>query len=178
TAMSRSTESQCRQNFAAETEATVNKQVNTELYSSYVYLSMAAHFDRDDVALHKIADFMRKSSNEKRERAIELMKFQTMRGGRVVFNDINKPEKMEWASALEAFQSVLALEKSTNKSLLDLHAIGDRHNDPHLTLFLEDKHLHQQVESINKIGKIVTNLRRVGPDMGVYVFDEEENFDL
>lgn len=91
-----STESLCRQNYAAETEAAINKQVpypslthwptvfllpyplpqvNIELYASYVYLSMSAYFDRDDVALHNVAKFMRKSSDEEREHAIGLMKY-------------------------------------------------------------------------------------------------------
>ncbi|GMT01282.1 hypothetical protein PENTCL1PPCAC_23456, partial [Pristionchus entomophagus] len=170
---SMSTESLCRQNYAAETEAAINKQVNIELYASYVYLSMAAYFDRDDVALHNVAKFMRKSSDEEREHAVGLMKFQTLRGGRVVFNNIEKPEKDEWGSALEAFQAVLALEKYNNKSLLELHAIGNKHNDTHMTSFLEDKYLGEQVESINEVAKIVTNLKRLGPGMGEYVFDKE-----
>ncbi|GMT29131.1 hypothetical protein PFISCL1PPCAC_28956, partial [Pristionchus fissidentatus] len=168
-----SSESLCRQNYAAETEAAINKQVNIELYASYVYLSMSAYFDRDDVALPNIAKFMRKSSDEEREHAIGLMKFQTLRGGRVVFNNVEKPEKDEWGSALEAFQAVLALEKYNNKSLLELHAIGDKHNDTHMTAFLEDKYLHEQVESINEVAKIVANLKRVGPGMGEYLFDKE-----
>lgn len=89
-----STESLCRQNYAAETEAAINKQVpypslthrstvlllevNIELYASYVYLSMSAYFDRDDVALHNVAKFMRKSSDEEREHAIGLMKYGTL----------------------------------------------------------------------------------------------------
>ncbi|GMR45834.1 hypothetical protein PMAYCL1PPCAC_16029 [Pristionchus mayeri] len=166
-------ESLCRQNYATETEAAINKQVNIELYASYVYLSMAAYFDRDDVALHNIAEFMKKSSNEEREHAIGLMNFQTLRGGRVAFNDITKPEKNEWGSALEAFQAALALEKSNNKSLLELHALADRNTDPCLTAFLEDKYLHEQVESINEIAKMVTNLKRVGPGLGEYLFDKE-----
>ena len=44
-----------RQNFHAESEALINKQINMELYASYAYLSMSAYFDRDDVALHGFA---------------------------------------------------------------------------------------------------------------------------
>lgn len=43
--------SKVRQNFHGEVEAGINKQINLELTASYVYLSMAAYFDRDDVAL-------------------------------------------------------------------------------------------------------------------------------
>ena len=40
-----------------------------------------------------------------------------------------KPERDEWGTGLEAMQAALALEKSVNQSLLDLHAIADKHND-------------------------------------------------
>ena len=43
--------SKIRQNYQTEVEAAVNKQINIELYASYVYLSMSSFFDRDDVAL-------------------------------------------------------------------------------------------------------------------------------
>ena len=35
-----------KQNFHAECEAMINKQINMELYASYVYLSMTAFFSR------------------------------------------------------------------------------------------------------------------------------------
>ena len=40
-----------RQNYSEACEAGINKQINMELYASYVYQSMAYHFDRDDVAM-------------------------------------------------------------------------------------------------------------------------------
>merc|ERR1712212_774462 len=43
--------SKIRTNFHATSE----DQINMELHASYVYMSMAAYFDRDDVALHGFA---------------------------------------------------------------------------------------------------------------------------
>jgi len=40
--------SQCRQNYHAESEAGINRQINMELYASYCYQSMAFYFDRDE----------------------------------------------------------------------------------------------------------------------------------
>ncbi|CAD6184575.1 unnamed protein product [Caenorhabditis auriculariae] len=169
-------ESLARQNFHTEVEAAINKQVNIELYASYVYLSMSFYFDRDDVALPNIANFFRKQSDEEREHAMELMRVQNLRGGRVVLQNVQKPEKDEWGTALEAFQAALALEKFNNESLLALHGTANSHNDVHMTDFLEEKYLDEQVKSINEIAKMVTSLKRVGPGMGEYVFDKE-NFD-
>merc|ERR1739848_562893 len=43
--------SRIRINFHSDSEAMINKQINMELYASYVYMAMACYFDRDDVAL-------------------------------------------------------------------------------------------------------------------------------
>lgn len=77
-----------RQNYHSECEAGVNKQINLELYASYVYMSMAYYFERDDVALPGFSKFFKKCSNEEREHAQILMKFQNSRGGRVVLQNI------------------------------------------------------------------------------------------
>ena len=103
-----------RQNYHAESEALLNKQINMELYASYVYMSMAAYFDRDDVALHGFAKFFRENSSEERYHAMEFQKYQNMRGGRVVFQDIAKPNNDEWGSPLEAIQAAFDLEKKVN----------------------------------------------------------------
>ena len=49
----------CRQNYAAECEAAINKQINMELYASYVYNSMAFYYERDDVALPGFAKYFK-----------------------------------------------------------------------------------------------------------------------
>jgi ferritin heavy chain len=89
----------------------------------------AFYFDRDDVALHNISKWMKKQSDEEREHATGFMKYQNTRGGRVVLQNIEKPEKDEWGSALEAFKSALDLERANNQSLLDLHAVMSQAND-------------------------------------------------
>lgn len=86
--------SQVRMNYHSESEAGVNKQINLELYASYVYLSMGHYFNRDDVALKGFAKFFTKQSDEEREHAQKLIKFQTDRGGRVVLQNVSKPEKV------------------------------------------------------------------------------------
>lgn len=165
--------SQVRQNYVDDVEAAVNKQINIELYASYVYLSMAVYFDRDDVALQNVSKWLKKQSDEEREHAIGFMKYQNVRGGRVVLKTIQKPEKDSWGSPLDAFQAALALEKFNNSSLLELHALAELHNDAHLCDFLEDKYLREQVESIEQIAKFITNLKRAGPGLGEYLFDRE-----
>uniref|UniRef100_A0A8C7FJ45 Ferritin n=1 Tax=Oncorhynchus kisutch TaxID=8019 RepID=A0A8C7FJ45_ONCKI len=124
-----------RQNFHQDCEAAINRQINLELYASYVYLSMAYYFDRDDQALHNFAKFFKNQSHEEREHAEKLMKVQNQRGGRIFLQDVKKPEKDEWGSGVEALESALQLEKSVNQSLLDLHKVCSDHNDPHVSIW-------------------------------------------
>jgi len=165
--------SRVRQNFSEACEDGINKQINLELYASYVYMSMACYFDRDDVALHGFHKFFNKMSGEEREHAQKLMHYQNMRGGRVLLGDIKKPAVNEWGTALNAIESALQLEKTVNQSLLDLHKLANEANDPNMCDFIENTYLQEQVESIRELSGFVTNLKRVGPGLGEFMFDKE-----
>lgn len=165
--------SQPRQNYHSESEAGVNKQINLELYASYTYQSMAWYFNRDDVALPGFHKYFKKQSEEEREHAEKLMKFQNQRGGRVVLQNIQKPERDEWDSGLAAMQAALALEKNVNQSLLDLHKLADSHGDAQFCDWIESNYLTEQVEAIKELSDHITNLKRVGPGLGEYMFDKE-----
>uniref|UniRef100_A0A914NY29 Ferritin n=1 Tax=Panagrolaimus davidi TaxID=227884 RepID=A0A914NY29_9BILA len=117
---------------------------------------------------------MIKQSDEEREHAQILMKYQNTRGGRLVLQNVQKPEKDEWGTALEAFEAALALERFNNQSLLELHEVAGQNNDCQMCDFLEGTFLKEQVESIEEIGKFVTALKRVGPGLGEYMFDKEQ----
>jgi len=165
--------SQPRQNYHSESEAGVNKQINLELYASYTYQSMAFYFDRDDVALKGFHKYFKKASEEEREHAEKLMKFQNQRGGRIVLQNIQKPERDEWESGLTAMQAALALEKNVNQSLLDLHKLADSHGDAQFCDWIEANFLTEQVEAIKELSDHITNLKRVGTGLGEYMFDKE-----
>lgn len=162
-----------RQNYHAESEAAINRQINLELYASYTYFSMYGFFDRDDVALKGFAKFFKKQSEEEREHAEKLMKYQNMRGGRIVLADVKKPDRDEWGSGLEAMQAALQLEKNVNTALLEVHSIANKHGDPQMCDFIETEYLEEQVRSIKEISDYVTNLKRVGQGLGEYQFDHE-----
>jgi len=162
-----------RQNYHEESEAGVNRQINLELYASYTYLSMAYHFDRDDVALAGFHKYFVKASAEEKEHAQKLMKFQNQRGGRIVLQDIKAPERSDWGCGLDAVTAALDLEKHVNQSLLDLHAVASKHNDAQMADFIENEFLTEQVEAIKELAGYVANLKRVGTGLGEYMFDKE-----
>ncbi|CAN0548892.1 unnamed protein product [Ectocarpus sp. 8 AP-2014] len=165
--------SKIRQNYHEECEALINKQINMEFYASYVYLSMASYFNRDDQALHGFAQYFQKASDEEREHGMKLMTYQAKRGGRVVFQDIAKPSSMEWGTPLEAMEAALELEKTVNQSLLDLHKASDSKGDAHLCDFLEAEYLGEQVEGIKEIGDMITKIKRAGDGLGLHIMDKE-----
>lgn len=165
--------SQCRQNFHANCEAGINRQINMELYASYSYQSMSFYFDRDDVALPGFSKFFDEASKEEREHAEKLMKYQNKRGGRIVLQDIKKPDRDEWATGLDAMVVALQLEKSVNQSLLDLHKVATTHDDAQFADFLETEYLEEQVKAIKELGDHITNLKRVGTGLGEYMYDKE-----
>ncbi|XP_056398556.1 ferritin light chain, oocyte isoform-like [Hyla sarda] len=167
--------SQVRQNYHQDNEAGVNRIVNLVLQASYVYQSVGFYFDRDDVALAKFSKFFREQSEEKREQAEKFLKFQNKRGGRIVLQDIKKPDADEWGNGLHAMECALKLENTVNQAFLDLHKIATDHTDPHMCDFLEREYLKEEVELIKKLGDHVTNLKRVHAaenGMGEYLFDK------
>ncbi len=80
---------------------------------------------------------------------MKFMKYQNERGGKIVLQDVAKPNKNEWTSALEAVEAALQLEKTVNQSLLSLHNVASDNNDAHLCDFLESNFLNEQVRSID-----------------------------
>jgi len=165
--------SKIRANYHATSEALINKQINMELHASYVYMSMAAYFNRDDIALSGFAKRFSENSNEEREHAQKFIDYQNMRGGRVVFQNIQKSSTDEWASALNAVESSLALELSVHQSLLDLHKNASEHDDAQLTDFLEGEYLKEQVEAQKEIGDLITKMKRAGDSVGLHIIDKE-----
>ncbi|CAM5093038.1 unnamed protein product [Natator depressus] len=168
-------ESQVRQNFHREGEAAINCIVNLELHASYVFMSMSYYFDRDDVALRHIAQFLMEQSYEHKEHAEKFLRYQNKRGGRIVLQDVEKPERDKWGNSLEVLQHALQLEKTLNHALLDLHKVATEQNDPHLCDFLESDYLEEQVKAIKQLGDHLTNLKRLGAPqngMGEYLFDK------
>merc|ERR1711915_779674 len=165
--------SKVKQNFHSDSEALINKQINMELYASYVYLSMSAYFARDDIALMGFSKRFRDASTEEKEHAESHIDYQNMRGGRVVFREIAKPTCDEWGTALEAIEASLELEKTVNESLLNMHKMADSHGDAQMADYLEGTYLKEQVEAIKEIADLVTKMKRAGDGLGLHIIDKE-----
>ena len=166
-------QSQVRQNYSQECEAAVNKQINLELFAFYSYTSMAYYFDRDDVAMPGFKSYFLKSADEEYDHAKKFMAFQNERGGRVVLQDIKKPDRDEWGCGLDAMQAALQLEKTVNQALLDMHKLADNKDDAQMCDFIEANYLTEQTEAIKQIGDYITQLKKVGNGHGEWHFQKE-----
>nr|XP_055125109.1 ferritin heavy polypeptide-like 17 [Symphalangus syndactylus] len=167
--------SQVCQKYDTNCEAAINSHIRLELYTSYLYLSMAFYFNQDDVALENFFRYFLRLSDYKMEHAQKLMRLQKLRGGRIHLHDIEKPERQGWESGLVAMESALDLEKNVNQSLLELYQLAVEKGDSQLCHFLESHYLHKQVKAIKELGGYVSNLRKIcSPEAGLaeYLFDK------
>eukprot|EP00882_Tetradesmus_deserticola_P004142 GHRQ01004374.1.p2 GENE.GHRQ01004374.1~~GHRQ01004374.1.p2 ORF type:complete len:249 (+),score=120.31 GHRQ01004374.1:278-1024(+) len=171
-----------RVNFVDACEAAINEQINIEYNVSYVYHSLFAYFDRDNVALPGLAAFFKAGSEEEREHAEQLMQYQNVRGGRVRLASIIQPEvdfnHAEKGDALYAMELALSLEKLNFQKLRELHDVASDANDAQMCDFIEGTLLAPQVESVKQVAEYVSQLRRVGKGLGVWEFDRKLQADL
>jgi ferritin len=104
----------------------MNDQINRELYSSYLYLSMAAYLE--DRNLPGFAHWMRVQEAEERGHAMKLYDFMVERGGRVMLKAIDAP-KAEWNSTLELAEEVAAHEAKITASINALYELALKEKD-------------------------------------------------
>merc|ERR1711955_197160 len=103
----------------------------------------------------------------------KLISYQILRGGRVTFQAINKPNLEGWGTAVEAMEASLELERTVNESLLAMHKVADGHGDAQMTDFIEGTFLKEQVDAIKEIGDLITKMRRAGDGLGLHIIDKE-----
>ncbi|XP_006864124.1 PREDICTED: ferritin light chain-like [Chrysochloris asiatica] len=169
---SKESSSQIRQNYSTEAEAGINHLVNPHLWASYTYLSLGFYFGCDDVALEGVGHFFRELSKEKYEGAERLLKLQNQRGGRALFQEVQKSSQDEWGRTLDAMEAALAVEKNLKPEPVysgsACRGCYPHKPPPHLCDFLENHFLDKEVKIIKKMGNHLTKLHRMaGPQAGV-----------
>jgi ferritin heavy chain len=165
-----------RMHYSPKAEAAVNEQINVEYNISYVYHSMSAYFDRDNVSLPGFASYFRNQSLEERGHAQKLMDFQNTRGGRVRLLALVPPEteftEDSRGDALYAMELSLSLERLNYDKLLHLWEVLEAEADAQAAPFVEYM-LEEQANDIKETADYVSQLRRVGKGHGVWNFDHE-----
>jgi ferritin len=140
----------------------LNEQLNRELFSAYLYLSMAAYFEREN--LEGFAKWMKIQAQEELEHAMKFFDFINERGGKVVLEKLDKP-KTDWKSPLEAFEDAYEHEKFISKNIHDIYKLAEKLNDYPTKVFLH-WFIDEQVEEEDQTLKIVEILRKIGKSAG------------
>jgi ferritin len=153
-----------------ELEANLNKQINEEMFSSYLYLSMTAYFESTN--LPGFANWMRVQTQEENLHAMMFFDYINRRNGRVLLARIEEPQK-EWKSPLDAFVAAYEHEKHISERIRSLvkqaRGLDDDSTDNFLQWFVTE-----QVEEEDNTYKIVQQLRLIGDDRaGLFLLDRE-----
>jgi ferritin len=148
----------------------LNQQINAELYSSYLYLSMAAHFESEN--LSGFAQWMRAQSAEETGHAMKFFDFVIERGGDVSLAAIDGPPT-EWASPLAVFEETLKHEQKVTGLINDLVDLARSEKDHAAEIFLQ-WFVTEQVEEESSVEDALHKLRLAGdaPNL-LFMLDRE-----
>jgi ferritin len=135
----------------------INEQINKELFSSYLYLSMAAYFENQN--LPGFAKWMRVQTDEEREHAMKFFEYLVDRGGSPELKAISAPAK-EWASTAVCFDEVLKHEQFVTKSINDLYELALKEKD-YPTQVLLQWYINEQVEEEKNATEIIGTLKLI-----------------
>jgi len=136
-------------------EKALNEQINEELYSSYLYLAMAAWFESEN--LPGCAAWMQAQAREENAHAMKFFKFINERRGRVSLKAIKEPVK-EWKSPLAAFEASLNHEQHITGCIDKLMALAVAEKD-YASVGLLQWFVNEQVEEEAHVDGIVQKLK-------------------
>ncbi len=147
-------------------EEAVNRQINAELTSTYLYLSMSAHFASQ--GLPGFAHWMRVQAQEEAGHAMQFFDHLVDRGGRVSLAAIDQPPE-DFGAALSVFERVLERERDVSRAIHALYDLSveerDHASQPLLLTFVSE-----QIEEEKTAADIVDQLRMVGEQNGPLLF--------
>ncbi|MCD6239587.1 MAG: ferritin [Thermotogae bacterium] len=151
-------------------EEAINKQINEEMFSSYLYLSMTAYFD--SLNLKGFANWMMVQQKEEMDHAMKFYRYLVERGGRVKLYEIKEPLH-EWNSPLHAFEDTLKHEKHITECINDLVELAEKEKD-RATFNLLQWYVDEQVEEEANDEEIINYLKLIAESgNGLLMLDRE-----
>ncbi len=135
----------------------INEQINKELYSSYLYLSMAAYFE--DQNLSGFARWMYVQTGEEREHGMKFYEYLVDRGAKVDLKAIAAPATT-WKSSLEVFKEVQKHEAFVTASINSLYELALSEKDFATQIMLQ-WFISEQVEEEKNAAEIVQKLELI-----------------
>jgi ferritin len=147
-----------------------NSQVNWELYSGYIYLSMASQFA--EMGMSGGQNWMTVQYQEELAHARIMFSYVLTRGGRVILEAIDKPEA-EWPSGLAMFEEALAHEEGVTARIHDMASLALELKD-HATYNFLQWFIAEQVEEEETASDWVSKFKMAGEHPGgLFQLDKE-----
>lgn len=156
--------------LSEKVEAALNAQINAELQSAYLYLSMAAYCH------HKgypgMANWFTVQFKEEQDHATIFFNYIVARGGRVTLAPIGAVDS-EWDSPLAAFEATLKHEQSVTALINKLFALSSAEHD-YATQSMLKWFIDEQVEEEEAATDMINNLKMIKDNgYGLYMLDKE-----
>ncbi len=136
-------------------EEALNEQINREMYSSYLYLSMAAY--SSTIGMPGFAHWFRVQVEEENIHAMKLFDYINNQGGRVRLKEIKEPP-MEFGTPMKMFQQTLKHEKFITGSINELMDLASAEKDETTASFLQ-WYVEEQVEEEENDNEIIDKLK-------------------
>ena len=151
-------------------ETALNKQINEEIFSSYLYLSMAAYFL--SLNLDGFAAWMKIQAQEEMSHAMKFFNFLEEMGGRVSLLAIKEPEK-NWKSPLAAFTAASRHEQYITGCINGLYRLAGSEKCMPTQIMLQ-WFIKEQVEEEATAAKIVFKLTQIKDSVnGLWILDKQ-----
>ena len=151
-------------------EDALNGQVNAEMYSAYLYLSMESYFK--SLNLNGFANWMRAQTQEEMMHAMKIYDFINERGGRIILKAIDGPPT-KWESPLAVFETTYAHEQKVTGLINKLVDLAIEEKDHATNTFLQ-WFVNEQVEEEASADEIVQQLKMMeNAPGGMFMLDRE-----
>lgn len=151
-------------------EEALNAQINAELWSAYLYLSMSAYCY--GAGQNGMGHWFEVQFKEEQDHAQIFFNYIVQRGGRVSLRPI-EAVPTEWESILAVFEATLAHEQKVTALINNLFALTLQEND-FATQSMLKWFIDEQVEEEDNARTIIDNIRMIKDNgYGLYMLDKE-----
>jgi ferritin len=140
----------------------MNAQIMHEMYSAYLYLSMAAYFESEN--LPGFAHWMRVQFEEEQTHAMKFYEYILDRSGKVELEAIAKPQ-VDFKSPLAVFEQALEHEQKVTSLINNIYERASSEKDVASQVFLQ-WFITEQIEEEKNASQLVDLLRKIGPSVG------------
>ncbi len=148
----------------------LNKQINEEFFSAYLYLSMSAYFN--SIGLKGFSNWMMVQYKEETDHALRFYNYMLSQGADIKLNSIKEPDH-NWKSPLDAFKATLKHEQYITQCLNGLADLADALKDRPTNNFLQ-WYIDEQVEEEENDREIISKLELIGDSKnGLFMIDRE-----